>query len=61
MSRENLFMPHANNKDADQPAHSHSLIRAYVVHCLDRVKHIVVISKTLAEQYGLSITLSCYF
>ena len=29
------FMPYANNKGADQPAHSHSLISAFVVRCLD--------------------------
>ena len=28
-------MPYANNKDADQPAHPHSLISAFVVRCLD--------------------------
>ena len=26
MSRENLFLPYANNKDTDQPAHSISKI-----------------------------------
>ena len=31
---ENLFMSYANNKGADQPAHLHSLISAFVVHCL---------------------------
>ena len=30
MSWENLFMPYANNKGADQPAHPHSLISAFV-------------------------------
>ena len=42
MSRENLFMPYANNKGADEP---HSLISAFVVHCLDSITPIVVISK----------------
>ena len=32
---EKLFMPYANNKGADQPAHLHSLISAFVVRCLD--------------------------
>ena len=35
MSWENLLMPYASNKGADQPAHQHSLISAFVVHCLD--------------------------
>ena len=30
-SWENLFLPYANNKGADQPAHPHSLISAFVV------------------------------
>ena len=34
MSWENLFIAYANNKGADQPAHPHSLISAYVVRCL---------------------------
>ena len=29
-SWENLLMPYANNKGADQPAHPHSLISAFV-------------------------------
>ena len=29
------FMLYVNNKDADQPAHPHSLISAFVVRCLD--------------------------
>ena len=36
-SWENLFMPYANNKGADQPAHLHSLISAFVVYCLGTV------------------------
>ena len=36
-SWENLFMPYANNKGADQPAHSRSLIRAFVIRCLDSI------------------------
>ena len=34
MSWENLFLPYANNKDADQPAHPRSLISVFVVRCL---------------------------
>ena len=29
------LMSYANNKGADQPAHPHSLISAFVVRCLD--------------------------
>ena len=38
-------MPYANNKDADQPAHPHSLISAFVVRCLDRIISILAIAK----------------
>ena len=41
-SRENLFMPYANNKGADQPAH---LISAFVVHCLGSIIPVLAISK----------------
>ena len=30
-----MFMPYANNKGTDQPAHWHSVISAFVVSCLD--------------------------
>ena len=30
-------MSYANNKGADQPAHPHSLISAFVVRCLDSI------------------------
>ena len=33
-SWENLYMPYANNTDADQPAHLCSLISTFVVRCL---------------------------
>ena len=36
-SWENLFMPFANNKGADQPAHPRSLISAFVVRCIDSI------------------------
>ena len=36
-SWENLFMPYANNKDADQPAHQRSLISVFVSRCLDSI------------------------
>ena len=32
-----LFLPYANNKGADQPAHPRSLISTFVVCCLDSV------------------------
>ena len=44
-SGENLFMPYANNKAADQPAHLRSLISAFVVHCLDRIIDLVAIAE----------------
>ena len=33
----NLFLPYANNKGADQPAHLRNLISAFVVHCLGSI------------------------
>ena len=42
---ENLFMPYANNKDADQPAHPRSLISIFVIRCLDRILSLVPISE----------------
>ena len=44
-SWENLFMPYANNKGADQPAHPRSLISAFVVRCLDSIISLVSISE----------------
>ena len=40
---KNLFMPYANNKGADQPAHPRSLISAFVVRCLDSIIPVVAI------------------
>ena len=61
-----LFMPYANNKDADhweQPAHRCSLISVFVIHMLYSITHIDVIFKisrlqlgSIAEQAGLSLT-----
>ena len=45
MSWENLFVPHANNKGADQPAHPRSLISTFVVRCLDSILPILAESK----------------
>ena len=36
-------MPYANNKDADQPEHSHRLISAFVVRCLESILPLVSI------------------
>ena len=44
-SWENLFLPYANNKGADQPAHSRCLISAFVICCLDSIIPLVSISK----------------
>ena len=44
-SWKNLFLPYANNKGADQPAHPCSLISTFVVRCLDSRKLILAISK----------------
>ena len=58
-------MPYANNKGADQSAHPHSLISAFLVHCLDSIIPLLVIAKiarlqlvSVAEQAGLSLTWS---
>ena len=58
-------MQYANNKDADQPAHPHSLISVFVISCLDSITPIVAISEisrlwlaSVAEQAGLSPTWS---
>ena len=42
-SWENLFLLYANNKGADQPAHSRSLISTFVVRCLDSIIYLVSI------------------
>ena len=64
-SWENLFMPYANNKGADQPAHPRNLISTFVFHCLDTCSIISLVSITeisslqlvsVAEQAGLSLT-----
>ena len=44
-SWENLFIPYANNKGADQSAHPRSVISAFVVRCLDRIILLVSISE----------------
>ena len=61
-SWENLFLPYANNKDADQPVHPRSLVSIFVVHCLDNIICLVSISEisslylaSVAEQAVLSV------
>ena len=65
MSWHNLLLLYANNKGTDQPAHSSSLISAFVVHCLGSIKPKLAKSKisrlqlfSVAEQAGLSLTWS---
>ena len=60
-----LFMLNANNKGTDQPAHPHSLISAFVGHCLDSIIPLVSISQisnlylaSVAAQTGLCFTWS---
>ena len=36
------LIPYANNKGADQPAHLCSLIRAFIVRCLDSILCVLV-------------------
>ena len=59
------LMPYANNKGADQPVHPRSLIRAFVVRCLDSVMSQVSVTKisslllaSVAEQASLRLTWS---
>ena len=61
-SWENLFLPYANNKGADQPAHPCSLISTFVVCCVDSTIPLLAIydiSKlwqvSVAEQVSLSL------
>ena len=44
-SWENLFMPYANNKGADQPVRPRSLISAFVIHCLGSIISVVSVCK----------------
>ena len=62
-SWENLFMPYANNKGADQPAHLRGLISPFDVCCLDSIISLVSISEissvqlaSVAAQASLSLT-----
>ena len=62
-SWENLFLPYANNKGADQSAHPRSLIGAFVVRCQDGIIPLVSIAEisslylaSVAAQAGLCLT-----
>ena len=53
-SWKNKFMPYANNKGADQPAHPRSLISTFIVHCLDSIIPLLAIrSVRVAERLAL--------
>ena len=47
-SWENLFMPYANNKGADQPVHLRSLISTFVVRYLHSIMSLVYISEIIS-------------
>ena len=58
-----MFMPYADNKGADQPAHPRSLISTFVVCLLDSIIPLVSMSEitslwlaSVAVQAGLSFT-----
>ena len=46
------FMPYANNQGADQPAHPHSLISAFVVRYVDSLMPILGKFKISSLQLG---------
>ena len=43
-NHKNLFMPFANNKGTDKPAHPRSIISDSFVHCLDSMKPIIALA-----------------
>ena len=60
--RENPILLHSNSKGADQSAHAHSLISAFVIHSLESFISNLAICETLTvllvsvgEQTGLSL------
>ena len=59
-SWENLFMPYANNKGADQPEHSRSLISAFVVRCLDSIIHLVSIPEISSFYLASVVVQTCF-
>ena len=40
-----MFMPNANNKDTDQPAHPRSLLSAFVARCRDNIIPLLAIAE----------------
>ena len=52
---KNLFMPYANNKGADQPAHPRSLISAFVVRLISISDISSLCLASVAVQTGLSL------
>ena len=44
-------MPYANNKGADQPAHHHSLISAFVIRCLDSTTPLLARLQLVSVQF----------
>ena len=55
-SWENVFIPYANNKGTDQPAHPRSLISAFVVRCLDSIIHLVSIFEISRLRHSLLLS-----
>ena len=55
MSWENLLMPYANNKGADEPAHPHCLISAFVVRWLDSITPLLTIAEISRDERGGSV------
>ena len=45
LHEKTCLKPYANNNGADQPAHLHSLICAFIVHCLDSITPVLAKSK----------------
>ena len=61
-SWENLFMPYANNKGADQPAHPRSLISAFVVRFIDTCSMMSLVSVSeIAILYLASVAVQAGF
>ena len=56
------FLPYANNKGADQPAHPRSLISAFVIHCLDSIIPLLAIAEiwTLASLCSWAVWFESY-
>ena len=55
ITKKKLILLHANNKRADQPAHLHGLICAFIIGFLESIiAKLELVS--VAEQAGLSLT-----